>query len=99
MRAFLIRHGEVENPDKVVYGRLPGFRLSAEGRAQLDRTRAWLAERTSLETARWYSSPLERATETAEILAPPGADIRADARLIEAASPYDGLPRRFAPHL
>lgn len=99
MRAFLVRHGEVENPDRVVYGRLPGFRLSAEGRAQLDRTRAWLAEQTALEGAAWYSSPLERASETAEILAGPGAVIRTDARLIEAASPYDGLPRRFAPHL
>lgn len=99
MRAFLVRHGEVENPDRVVYGRLPGFRLSADGRAQLERTRAWLTERTSLEGARWYSSPLERAAETAEILAGEGAAIRIDARLLEASSPFDGLPRRFAPHL
>lgn len=100
MRAFLVRHGEVENPEKVVYGRLAGFRLSADGRAQIERTRDWLAARTNLEAARWYASPLERATETAAILAGGAADtIQTDARLIEAGSPFDGLPRRFAPHL
>ena len=28
----LLRHGEVENPDHITYGRLPGYRLSANGR-------------------------------------------------------------------
>ena len=30
-RVHLIRHGEVYNPDGVLYGRLPGFRLSDKG--------------------------------------------------------------------
>src|SRR5205085_2075794 len=29
----LLRHGEVENPAGIVYGRLPGYHLSANGRA------------------------------------------------------------------
>ena len=28
----LLRHGEVFNPDRILYGRLPGFRLSDAGR-------------------------------------------------------------------
>lgn len=98
MRAFLVRHGEVENPGRVVYGRLPGFRLSPAGRAQAEATAQWLATQTDGRRARWLSSPLERAQETAEILACSAAGVvHTDERLLEASSPFDGLPRRFAP--
>ena len=30
----LLRHGEVDNPERVLYGTLPGFRLSDLGVAQ-----------------------------------------------------------------
>ena len=33
-RVHVVRHGEVHNPDGILYGRLPGFRLSDTGRAQ-----------------------------------------------------------------
>ena len=36
-RVHLVRHGEVENPDKVLYGRRPGYHLSALGRQMADR--------------------------------------------------------------
>ena len=29
----LLRHGEVHNPDGLLYGRLPGYRLSERGHA------------------------------------------------------------------
>jgi broad specificity phosphatase PhoE len=32
----LLRHGEVHNPTKVLYGRLPGFRLSERGLEQAE---------------------------------------------------------------
>ena len=32
---YLIRHGEVHNPEGIIYGRLPGFGLSVRGRQQL----------------------------------------------------------------
>ena len=32
----LLRHGEVENPAGIVYGRLPGYHLSANGRAMAE---------------------------------------------------------------
>ena len=58
----LVRHGEVENPNHLVYADLPGFGLSARGRRQA----AW-AGRTlaSHRIAAVYTSPLDRALETA----------------------------------
>lgn len=42
----LMRHGEVHNPDGVLYGRLPGYRLSARGRAMARMVATHLAGRT-----------------------------------------------------
>jgi broad specificity phosphatase PhoE len=63
--AILIRHAHTDVVGRRLVGRLPGVHLSAEGRAQADRLRANL--RTPL--AAVYSSPLERARETAAPLA------------------------------
>jgi broad specificity phosphatase PhoE len=65
---YLVRHGEVHNPDHLVYSDLPGFVLSDRGRAQAEATSAWLSSRA---VARVVSSPLDRARETAAILARP----------------------------
>jgi probable phosphoglycerate mutase len=65
-RVHLVRHGKVENPDRIVYGRMPGWSLSEEGRSQ---ARA-AAERLAPEMVKAvYTSPLERAAQTAEIIA------------------------------
>jgi probable phosphoglycerate mutase len=64
-RVLLIRHADVENPRRVLYGHLPGFGLSALGRAQAE------AVGRSLHDAgikRIVHSPLQRARETAEII-------------------------------
>jgi broad specificity phosphatase PhoE len=64
-RIHLIRHADVENPHRLLYGHLPGFQLSALGRAQA----AAVGERLSGEgIRRIVHSPLERAVETAEII-------------------------------
>jgi broad specificity phosphatase PhoE len=64
-RIHLIRHADVENPHRLLYGHLPGFQLSALGRAQA----AALGERLSAEgIKRIVHSPLERAAETARII-------------------------------
>jgi broad specificity phosphatase PhoE len=64
-RIFLIRHADVENPRRLLYGHLEGFQLSALGRAQAlavgDRLR-------SADLKRIISSPLARAVETAELI-------------------------------
>jgi broad specificity phosphatase PhoE len=62
----MVRHGEVENPDHVVYGRLPGFGLSTRGMQQAADAGRHMA--TSPVVAVW-SSPLQRAIETAEKIA------------------------------
>ncbi len=65
MNVYLFRHGEVENSKKVLYGRLPGFHLSEKGK---EHTRKTAQKLKDLGIKRIYSSPLERAVETAEIL-------------------------------
>ena len=89
---FLVRHGEVENPGRLRYGRLPGFRLSARGHEQVTRTVEHLAQRVS-DVAAVVTSPLERAVQTAEPIASRfGLPLFCDARVIEAASHFEGLP-------
>ena len=84
----LLRHGEVHNPDRVLYGRLPGFRLSALGEKQAQLAADWLAQR---DLGYLVSSPLERARQTAEPLAAAtGLDVAVDERLIEAANHLEG---------
>jgi broad specificity phosphatase PhoE len=89
----LLRHGEVHNPAKILYGRLPGYRLSPEGEAMARKAAAWLAER-SAETpiVRLVSSPLERAQQTAEPIAELlDLPVQIDERLIEAGNAFEGL--------
>lgn len=62
----IIRHGEVDNPDHVVYARLPGFGLTERGREQAAAAAQYLIRRPIL--AIW-SSPLQRALETAAVVA------------------------------
>jgi broad specificity phosphatase PhoE len=85
----LLRHGEVENPTGVLYGRLPGYHLSERGRQMADLVAAHLAERDVVTV---ISSPLERAQETAEpIAAARGLEVEIDVRLIEAGNHFEGL--------
>lgn len=84
----LMRHGEVENPDGVLYGRLPGYHLSELGRRMADRVGEHLASRDIVHVG---ASPLERAQETAEPIAKShGLDIATDERLIEAGNVFQG---------
>jgi len=84
----LVRHGEVDNPTGVLYGRLPGFRLSAAGEAMAKTVAAALAGR---DVRVVISSPLERAVQTAEpIAAQFGLDVQIDERLIESSNHFEG---------
>jgi len=93
-RVYLIRHADVENPRRLLYGHLDGFQLSALGRAQA----AAVGERLRSENVkRIVSSPLARAVETAELInsrLDPPAILEADPELREAEfSRYlQGLP-------
>jgi broad specificity phosphatase PhoE len=85
----LLRHGEVFNPDGILYGRLPGFRLSAAGEAMAERAAAWFEGR---DVVHLVSSPLERARQTAQPLAgATGLPVEIDERLIEAGNAFEGM--------
>jgi broad specificity phosphatase PhoE len=87
----LVRHGQVHNPDGVLYGRLPGFRLSAAGEEMAVRTATALASRDIVLVR---SSPLERARQTAAPLAEMlGLTVEVDDRLIESDNVFEGTAR------
>ena len=65
-KIYFIRHGDVENPKQILYGRLKGFPLSISGRKQAEKIKDKFLNK---EIACVYSSPLLRATETARPLA------------------------------
>jgi broad specificity phosphatase PhoE len=88
----LVRHGHVHNPDGVLYGRLPSFRLSDTGRHMADAVAEYLVE-TGLPVARVIASPLQRAQETAEPIARAfGVSVDTEPRIIEAGNDYEGTP-------
>ncbi|GII81326.1 phosphoglycerate mutase [Sphaerisporangium rufum] len=85
----LLRHGEVHNPQGVLYGRLPGYHLSENGRAMAEVVAKALAGR---DVVALFSSPLERAQETAAPVAQAfDLEIRTDERLTEAANVFQGV--------
>ncbi len=87
----LLRHGEVHNPDGILYGRLPGFLLSVVGRQMATAATDALAGHDITYLA---ASPLDRAQETAKPFAERfGLPVHTDERLIEAGNFFEG--RRF----
>ncbi|HZB51818.1 MAG TPA: histidine phosphatase family protein, partial [Mycobacteriales bacterium] len=78
----MLRHGEVHNPDHIMYGRLPGWHLSGLGRGMAERVAKKISDR---DIVHLVSSPLERARETAAPLAEAlGLSVHVDDRLLEA---------------
>ena len=88
---YLMRHGEVHNPTHVLYGRMPGFSLSEAGEAQAHAAGSWLADKPLTAI---YSSPMERARQTADIVAGYLSELSpaTDERIIEVSTPYEGQP-------
>jgi broad specificity phosphatase PhoE len=84
----LLRHGEVDNPREVLYGRLPGFHLSPDGEHMAKAAAAFLAGR---DVTLLLCSPLERARETAgPVAAQFGLEARVDERLMEPWNHFEG---------
>src|SRR6516164_262258 len=85
----LVRHGEVSNPDGILYGRIPGFRLSEDGQMMAKAAAEFMAGR---DVTVLRSSPLERAVQTAEPISEQlGLAIETDDRLIEPWNHFEGL--------
>ena len=88
----LLRHGEVHNPQGVLYGRLPGFHLSELGQQMARRVAASIGDR---DITYVVASPLERAQETARPMAlARSLDIVTDDRVIESGNVFEG--KRFS---
>jgi broad specificity phosphatase PhoE len=64
-RIYLVRHADVHNPKRVLYGHLDNFPLSERGRRQAELVGVRLRDAG---LARIVHSPLQRARETAEII-------------------------------
>lgn len=85
----VLRHGEVHNPRGILYGRLPGFRLSVAGEAQARMVASVLSRH---DIAHVVASPLQRAQETAAPIADAhGIVLATDDNLIEAGNEFEGL--------
>jgi broad specificity phosphatase PhoE len=86
----LVRHGEVHNPDHVLYGRLPGYGLSDLGKRM---AKAAADSRVGHPIARLYASPLQRTQESAAPwVSNFGLPIVTDERLIEPWNDFEGTP-------
>ncbi|HEY9292963.1 MAG TPA: histidine phosphatase family protein [Microlunatus sp.] len=85
----LVRHGEVENPAGVLYGRMPDFHLSALGRQMAERVAEYV---TGWDVTHLRCSPLERAQETMAPIAAALGDqpVTTDGRVIEAENFLQG---------
>lgn len=83
-----VRHGEVHNPERILYGRLEGYGLSDRGEQMAARSASALATRP---IAKIYSSPLQRAQESAAPLADElGLPVEIDERLNEGLNFFEG---------
>ncbi|MFT6563948.1 MAG: broad specificity phosphatase PhoE [Actinomycetes bacterium] len=84
----LMRHGEVYNPEGILYGRLPGFHLSDLGQQMAVQVANTIKDRDIVAV---WASPLERAQQTATPLAEAkGLEIHTDERIIEATNVFEG---------
>lgn len=84
----LLRHGEVHNPEGVLYGRLPGYRLSNRGEQMAELAAEALAGH---DIAAVIASPMERAQQTAEPIARiHGHSVITEPLAIEADNIFEG---------
>jgi broad specificity phosphatase PhoE len=89
-RLHLVRHGEVHNPARVLYGRLPGYRLSADGR-RMARQAAEYVKSLERPVSVLISSPLQRTQESAEPFTELfGIEPVIDDRVIEPTNVFEG---------
>jgi broad specificity phosphatase PhoE len=83
-----VRHGEVHNPEKILYGLQPGWRLSDRGNEMAAVIGQWS---TKLDLGAIHASPLQRAQETvAPIIAKHKLSLTTDMNLIEASNVFEG---------
>jgi len=91
----LVRHGEVHNPGGVLYGRLPHFHLSENGKLMAQAAADALVS-AGVKTSKLVVSPLIRTQESAAPIAEAfGQEIDLDERIIEPYNMFEG--RKVSP--
>lgn len=91
-----MRHGEVHNPDGILYGRLPGFGLSEKGKSMAALAANDLAGR-GRPMSRLAASPLRRTQESAAPIAEAfDLPVATEPRVIEPANRFQGTVMRQA---
>lgn len=91
-----MRHGEVYNPQRVLYGRLPGFRLSDDGRRMADAAARHI-QSLARPIGSLISSPLQRTLESSESFTKLfGIEPIVDERVIEPANVFEGTRMKKA---
>lgn len=96
----LVRHAEVDNPERLVYGTMSGYALSPQGTEQARRVGRYLGPRPLVSI---WSSPMERCLRTAEEIAGrSGIPVKIDEDLGEwemidrwKGHPWDDIPSVF----
>ena len=88
-RVIFVRHGNVHNPENIIYGRLPRMGLSTRGREDMERTASHLA---AVPLAAIYTSPLLRARQSAGYVSRrhPDVPLRTCSWLIEVQTSWEG---------
>ena len=85
----LVRHGEVYNPEKILYGRIPGYHLSSRGHSMAARTAESFRGH---DVTYLVASPLQRTQETAQPISKvTGLDVEIDKSVIESGNRFEGL--------
>ena len=93
-QVHLVRHGEVHNPTRVLYGRLPGFGLSDRGHRMAEAAAADLIARDR-DISALYASPLQRTQESAAPIATGlGLAVVIEERIIEPTNVFEGMRLR-----
>lgn len=99
---YFLRHGEVENPKKVIYGRLPGFNITKNAEARVAEV-AQVFEKKGVDFL--YVSPMRRTRQTAEIinrtlkLAPRISRLLIETKLIHAGISLDIFKKDIQPYI
>ena len=89
-RIHLVRHGEVNNPNGVLYGRLPNFVLSSLGRQMAEATATELAS-SGANITRVISSPLQRTLQSARpISLALNLSVKIEDQIIEPTNIFEG---------
>lgn len=94
-KIHLVRHGEVFNPEGVLYGRLPGYHLSGLGERMAAAAATQLAGHP---ISAIFASPLQRAQESAKPWSVAfDLPVVTDERLIEPTNRFEGGTFEFGP--